>query len=57
MALSALPFLIVQIPLLDGHPAEGPEAALIGSAVCAVGLVAYSAYQVRKIFIKNIHKK
>ena len=46
MALSALPFLIVQIPLLDGHPAEGPEAALIGAVVCAVGLVAYGTYQV-----------
>ena len=46
MMLSCVPYLIVQIPLIDGHPAEGPEAALIGAVTCAVGLTVYSAYQV-----------
>jgi len=53
MALSALPLLIVQIPLLDGHPAEGPEAALIGASICAVGLVSYGAYQVANPWLQE----
>lgn len=51
MVLSALPFLVVQIPLLDGHPTEGPEAALVGSVVCLIGILAYSFYQVCHISI------
>eukprot|EP00802_Teleaulax_amphioxeia_P006748 Tamp_06753.p1 GENE.Tamp_06753~~Tamp_06753.p1 ORF type:complete len:742 (+),score=146.07 Tamp_06753:3-2228(+) len=46
MGVSCLPYLFVQIPLIDGHPAEGPEAALAGAACCAIGFVAYSAYQI-----------
>ncbi|CAM6121703.1 unnamed protein product [Calypogeia fissa] len=46
MVLSALPFVVVQIPLLDGHPSEGPEAALTGSIVSFVSVLAYSFYQV-----------
>jgi hypothetical protein len=46
MGISCLPYLFVQIPLIDGHPAEGPEAALAGAVCCLVGFVGYSAYQI-----------
>ncbi|EFJ19160.1 hypothetical protein SELMODRAFT_177778, partial [Selaginella moellendorffii] len=46
MIASALPLICAQVPLLDGHPSEGPEAAFIGSAISCVGLFVYCAYQV-----------
>lgn len=46
MMLSTIPFAVVQIPLLDGQPAQGPEASLIGAGISFVGLAAYCAYQV-----------
>ncbi|KAL3693674.1 hypothetical protein R1sor_007325 [Riccia sorocarpa] len=46
MMLSTIPFICVQVPLLDGNPAEGPEAALAGCVIAVVGLVAYCIYQV-----------
>ncbi|BBN06185.1 hypothetical protein MPTK1_3g19130 [Marchantia polymorpha subsp. ruderalis] len=46
MMLSTIPYLCVQVPLLDGHPTEGPEAALVGCIVAVVGVLAYCTYQV-----------
>ncbi|XP_002985423.2 sodium/calcium exchanger NCL2 isoform X1 [Selaginella moellendorffii] len=46
MIASTLPLICAQVPLLDGHPSEGPEAAFIGSAISCVGLFVYCAYQV-----------
>ncbi|KAG6542645.1 hypothetical protein Mapa_015976 [Marchantia paleacea] len=46
MMLSTIPFLCVQVPLLDGHPTEGPEAALVGCIVAVAGVLAYCTYQV-----------
>ncbi|KAL2633862.1 hypothetical protein R1flu_005341 [Riccia fluitans] len=46
MMLSTVPYICVQVPLLDGHPAEGPEAAVVGCVISAVGLLAYCTYQV-----------
>jgi len=54
MGISCLPYLFIQIPLIDGHPGEGPQAALAGALCCAVGFVAYSAYQ---IFFPELQKK
>lgn len=48
MMLSTIPYLCVQVPLLDGHPTEGPEAALVGCIVAVVGVLAYCTYQVCK---------
>jgi len=53
MAISCLPYLIIQVPLIDGHTSEGPEAALIGTIVCAVGFVGYSVYQVAFPWLQN----
>eukprot|EP00897_Mesotaenium_endlicherianum_P006335 jgi/Mesen1/572/ME000107S10807 len=53
MALSTIPFLIVQTPLLDGHPAQGPEAALVGCIVAGAGVVAYCAYQVASPWLQQ----
>jgi hypothetical protein len=46
--LSTIPFAVVQIPLLDGQPAQGPEASAIGAVISFTGLAAYCAYQVRE---------
>jgi hypothetical protein len=46
--LSTIPFAVVQIPLLDGQPAQGPEASAIGAISSFTGLAAYCAYQVRE---------
>lgn len=43
---STLPFVFAQLPLLPGHLADGPQAALSGGVVASLGLVAYCAYQV-----------
>eukprot|EP00850_Spirogloea_muscicola_P001311 SM000005S17108 [mRNA] locus=s5:191804:194416:+ [translate_table: standard] len=53
MLASALPFVIAQVPLLDGHPAEGPEAALAGCAVAVLGLVTYCGYQVASPWLQK----
>ena len=44
----------VQVPLIDGHPAEGPEAAVIGEGLCFAGFAAYSIYQVSSDFVMGI---
>eukprot|EP00873_Tetraselmis_striata_P010900 jgi/Tetstr1/431164/TSEL_020876.t1 len=53
MMLSTIPYIIVQIPLIDGHPAEGPEAAVVGAAVCALGFLSYSIYQVTSPWLQR----
>lgn len=55
MGLSCLPFLVVQLPLIDevDFGKDGPEFALAGAVVCAVGFVAYSAYQVASPWLQE----
>ncbi|GBG82507.1 hypothetical protein CBR_g34884 [Chara braunii] len=46
MMLTILPYIVVQIPLMDHHKKEGPIAALAGLIFAWLGLVFYSIYQV-----------
>jgi len=57
MMLSTVPYLVVQIPLIDGHPAEGPEAAVIGATICGAGFVLYSIYQVSSPWLQEKRMK
>ena len=55
MAVSCLPFLVVQLPLIDkvDFGKEGPEFAFAGACVCFAGFVAYSAYQVASPWLQE----
>ncbi|GAQ88258.1 Calcium-binding EF-hand family protein [Klebsormidium nitens] len=53
MMASTIPFAVVQIPLLDGQPAQGPEASAIGAVISFTGLAAYCAYQVASPWLQQ----
>lgn len=46
--ISVVPYVILQIPLIDGREKEdGALAALIGMILSFLGLILYCAYQVQ----------
>eukprot|EP00897_Mesotaenium_endlicherianum_P006020 jgi/Mesen1/5446/ME000271S04468 len=54
MIASVVPYLIIQIPLIDnGSEKQARTAALVGLIVCLVALVAYCTYQVMSPWLQQ----
>lgn len=54
MIASILPYVVVQIPILDNQiKSQGRWAALIGCAVSVAGLIAYCVYQVTSPWLQS----
>lgn len=46
MIASGAPYVCAQLPLLDKHPEQGAESALVGCILALSGLVLYCSYQI-----------